>query len=306
MTLSDLKKAYMSSSIPKAKYIDEMFKRHGLLFQYSDFLKRTDISKIVIDNSRVLMTCRDGIEIVCSPSDKRLAPIDALNFNTYEKPELETSLMLIENKFTVFDIGANVGWYSLHYSKAFPKISIYAFEPIGETYKYLKENIQINTAKNISTYNFGFSDQAGFKTFYFRKEESVSASMADLRSDRNARKTKCKMLRLDDFSARNNIKIDFIKCDVEGSELLVVKGGMGAISKYRPVIFAEMLRKWSAKFGYHPNELIKLLKDVGYTCFRIKNGKLSLFKQMTDLTTETNFFFLHSHKHKDKIKRLLR
>lgn len=304
MNLNDLKKAYFNNSIAKAKYIDDMFRVHKILFEYGDFVKKTDISKIVIGDSKVTMICRDGIEIICDSNDKRLAPIDALNFNTYEKVELETSLKLMENNFSVFDIGANIGWYSLHFSKKFPDTKILAFEPIKRTFDYLLENIKTNGAKNISTYNFGFSEEAGTETFYFRNEESVSTSMADLKDDKKARKIKCRMMRLDDFSSRNSIKIDFIKCDVEGSELLVIKGGMLVISKYKPIIFMEMLRKWSAKFGYHPNELINILNNVGYQCFRIKNGKLSKFKQMTDLTAETNFFFLHSTKHEDKIKKL--
>lgn len=304
MNLNDLKKAYFNKTIAKAKYTDDMFRVHKLLFEYSHFLKKTDISKIVIGDSRVSMTCRDGIEIICDPNDKRLAPIDALNFNTYEKTELEIAIKLIENNFSVFDIGANVGWYSLHFSKKFPNARILAFEPVKKTFDYLLENIHINGTKNISAYNFGFSEEAGTETFYFRNEESVSASMVDLKDDKKARKIKCKMVCLDDFSSRNNLKIDFIKCDIEGSELLAIKGGRKAISKHKPIIFMEMLRKWSAKFNYHPNELINLLNDMGYLCFKIKNGRLSKFKKMTDLTVETNFFFLHNLRHKDKIKRL--
>ncbi len=87
-------------------------------------------------------------------------------------------------------------------------------------------------------------------------------------------------------------KLDFIKCDVEGAELLTFQGGLKTITKYKPIVFTEMLRKWSAKFNYHPNEIIELFKDIGYGCYFVVNDKLHEIKMMTDETIETNFFFL--------------
>lgn len=57
-----------------------------------------------------------------------------------------------------------------------------------------------------------------------------------------------------------------------------------------------MLRKWSAKFNYHPNDIIQLLAGIGYRCFTAQNDKLVPFSRMDENTTETNFFFL-PHKH---------
>jgi hypothetical protein len=58
-----------------------------------------------------------------------------------------------------------------------------------------------------------------------------------------------------------------------------------------------MLRKWSAKFGYHPNDIINLFKDLNYSCFSLKEDKLSPFFNMNEETIETNFFFLHNDQH---------
>lgn len=66
-----------------------------------------------------------------------------------------------------------------------------------------------------------------------------------------------------------------------------------------------MLRKWSAKFNYHPNEIINLFKKMGYGCYFVDSGELKEIKEMTDKTIETNFFFLHADKHFNIIKELL-
>ena len=85
---------------------------------------------------------------------------------------------------------------------------------------------------------------------------------------------------------------------MEGAELLVYKGGLQTINAFKPIVFTEMLRKWSAKFGYHPNDIIALFALQGYECF-INNGnhQLSEIKEVTESTANTNFFFLHLEKH---------
>jgi hypothetical protein len=56
----------------------------------------------------------------------------------------------------------------------------------------------------------------------------------------------------------------------------------------------EMLRKWAAGFGYHPNDIIDLFAGLGYKCF---DSTLKPFGRMDEATTETNFFFLHPDTH---------
>jgi hypothetical protein len=65
----------------------------------------------------------------------------------------------------------------------------------------------------------------------------------------------------------------------------------------KQLIFTEMLRKWSAKFNSHPNEIIDLLSGIGYRCFATRENHLIEIFSMDESTIETNFFFLHSEKH---------
>ena len=69
-----------------------------------------------------------------------------------------------------------------------------------------------------------------------------------------------------------------------------------------------MLRKWSKKFDYHPNDIIDLLKGAGYSCYAIQENALSLISQVTDDTIETNFLFLDENKerHKNILDKLLK
>ena len=60
----------------------------------------------------------------------------------------------------------------------------------------------------------------------------------------------------------------------------------------------ELLRKWSKPFGYHPNDVIELLRRLGYDCYTFEGSGLARFNTMTEDTRQTNFFFAHPEKHR--------
>jgi len=238
-------------------------------------------------------------------NDQRITPIEILNFNYYENNESKIIYKLIDENFTIFDIGANFGWYSINFSNINKGIRTYAFEPIPNTYKKLVENIKLNDLKNIETFNFGLYNKNTDLTFYYYPQESGNASSVNLKPEKNSQEFKCKVIILDDFIKKNKINsLDFIKCDVEGAEIFVFEGGKKSIELYKPIIFTEMLRKWSAKFGYHPNKIIDFFEEKGYGCFVSNVTGLTEITEITEETIETNFFFLHEEKHANKITSL--
>lgn len=306
MSLFECKTKYQTGLIDKPSYIEEMYSLHSKLFEYANFIKHTDISNIEIQDNQLIMKLRSsGIKLLCESLDKRAAPIETLNFDFYEKSDADMIFNLIEPQMIFFDIGANIGWYSINVAKRDSTIQVYAFEPIPVTYNILKNNVSLNKTDNVYLYNMGFSETNQELVFYFDPLQSGNASARNLNSHDNIQKIISKTEKLDDFFINNSLnKIDFVKCDVEGAELLVFRGGIETIRKHQPIIFTEMLRKWSQKFDYHPNEIIELFSEIGYRCFNAKNNKLVEFFRMDEETFETNFFFLHSIKHEAKIKNL--
>ena len=306
MKLNELKSRYYEGTLEKPIYIKEMHQIHQALFEYAEFIRETDIKSITISDDIVIMTSRStDIKIICDPTDERIAPIEILNFNYYEKTDFEMVLKLIKDDMTIFDIGANIGWYTINMSKIQPNAKIFAFEPIPKTFDQLNKNTDLNRISNTFLFNFGFSNIEGNIEFYYYPEGSVNASLANLSESTHIEKIICYVRKLDDFVDENRLHLDFIKCDVEGAELFVFQGGIKTIEQEKPIIFTELLRKWSAKFNYHPNELITLLNDLGYRCFTAKNGKFIEFLTMTDTTIESTFFFLHATKHKEIIDKYL-
>ncbi|MFA6195040.1 MAG: FkbM family methyltransferase [Sulfurimonas sp.] len=306
MKMQEFEKRFLEGKVAKAEYISGMYSNnHDVLFEYSEFIKSRDIQKIEISDDSVIMTSRElGIKIVCNRYDERIAPIEILNFRNYEKDDSDMIYRLAKDGDTIFDIGGNMGWYSIGLYKTKKDVDIHTFEPIPSTYESLVSNVKINGAK-IKINKFGLSDKKQDLTFYFHKEGSVNASAAIMNEDRENIEVICHVDTLDNYFNEQKLeKLDFIKCDVEGAELLTFKGGVQTIKRCKPIVFTEMLRKWSAKFNYHPNEIIQLFKNMGYGCYFVSNEKLKEITEMTDETVETNFFFLHSQKHSEQLMEL--
>ncbi|MBN9299410.1 MAG: FkbM family methyltransferase [Filimonas sp.] len=298
MSLFDIKEQFATKQVDKWQYIDKMYEVHSMLFDYASFIKGTNISKIEIEDGNVIMTFRDsGVKFICAAGDKRLAPFDALNFGGYEEEELSMQMALIGKYDVVFDIGANYGWYAAHMAKRFPEAKIFSFEPIPKTYESLQKNLSLNNIHNVTAVNIGMGEQKDRFVFYYDPQLSVNASMSNLTNAASVESTVCEVSTLDHFSIERGLKVDFIKCDIEGAELLAFKGGRALLERDKPIIFSEMLRKWTAKFNYHPNDIIDFLKELGYTCFVISEGKLMPFSRVDENTSETNYFFLHAEKH---------
>jgi len=205
-----------------------------------------------------------------------------------------------------FDIGANIGWYSLNIGIAKRGVKVFSFEPVPHTYNQLLRNLKFNPCENITPFNFGFSKKSGDFDFYYYPEGSGNASSANLTDRADVERILCKVSTLDEFIQTSNLRIDFIKCDVEGAELFVFQGGLEVIKRNLPIVFSEILRKWSAKFGYNPNEIFKFFSLLGYRTFTVKDNYLVEFYEMDESTVSTNFFFLHAQKHSHLIKRFLR
>ncbi|MEO8502787.1 MAG: FkbM family methyltransferase [Acidobacteriota bacterium] len=305
MTLAELERAFADGELPKADYIEQIFRLHRQLFDYADFLRRTGISAIEVSERGVLMRARDGdLLLKCDPDDRRLAPIEILNFGHFEAAELAMVLALVEPNATVFDIGANIGWYSMQLARRVPGVRLFAFEPVPKTYRLLQEHLALNGISTVRTFPYGFSDRAGEITFYVDPQGSGNASAANLTGLERVQQVTCRVERVDDVARELEARVDFIKCDVEGAELLVFRGAEDTLRRQRPAVFVEMLRKWALKFDYHPNDTIAHFASLGYRCFALHGERLAPFTAMDETTTETNFFFLDPVRHAAALARL--
>lgn len=277
----------------------------------SCLLKDSIVENFSCDKNGVYITLNrnfGNLKLYIHETDLDSAPMWLTCFGSYEKNETEIVRKLVNmlpDDAVIFDIGANVGWYSLMLTKCFKGVKVYSFEPAPENFVRLQRNFQLNGLDNKGLINKGLYNTQGEIDFHFNPERTGASSIRDILG-KNLATIKVDMDTMDNWVKTNNISnLHFIKCDVEGAELFVYQGGIEAIKKYKPIVFSEMLRKWASKYNYHPNDIIKLFSDIGYKCFVInKNNMLKELEYVDEETVETNYFFLHSEVHSQIINDL--
>lgn len=309
----EIKTQYENSKKERADRAEYQKNVHSHLMEMTDIkllLEGSNVNRLMVDESGIYAELKTGIKLYMNENDYMEVPVVCLCGGDYETEETKMVSRILDvykdvKGFTVLDIGANIGWYSLNILKRYPRMQVFSFEPGPVTYGRLKRNFALNGFSTERLVNLGFYKENGMLDFYYDTEESGASSLVNLRGKAGVRKDSVRMVKLDDWAADHEIdRVDFIKCDVEGSEFFVYQGGAKTIEKCRPIIFSEMLRKWCGKFGYHPNDIISFLRGLGYACFVIRGTGLAQIDTVEESTVETNYFFLHEEKHRDLIGEL--
>lgn len=274
--------------------------RHRVIAEHAAALQGTEIAALVVEPEGLSATLRNGLSFALDPEALREAPNIILAQGGYETFELALISRLARGAEVVFDIGANIGWYSLHIAQQEPQARVYAFEPVPTTHERLLINLARNVAGNrVTPVKDGLTDAPGaFDMFVPATSGSPAASLSELHPGEGSRRVSCRFTTLDEFVDDNAIdRLDFLKCDVEGAELRVLKGGAKSLARFRPAIVIELLRKWSAAFGYHPNDVLDLFAALGYDCYGVGDHALTKIERVTDDTRETNYVFLDPARH---------
>lgn len=300
--LTSIKNKFSLGQISREKYWDAMQLSHLNLREYHELLDNSDIESIQINSENLIINLHCGAKFYWDPEEVRGSANVLVNDGVNEPGYSDIIFAAAQNKKTIFDIGANVGYYTVHLAKKLCNYGghIHAFEPLIQTFDRLCANINLNNLTQFVTLNnIGLSDKEGTVEFFQPKYSgSVASSMKNLHPEEYSQISQVKMETLDEYCNKKNIRsIDVMKIDVEGAELLVVQGGSVIIQKSSPIIFIELLRKWSNPFGYHPNDLLKILYGYGYKCWTQENERIIPFEWMTDATVQTNFILVQESFH---------
>jgi len=132
----------------------------------------------------------------------------------------------------VFDIGANVGFYTLLASTLVGAGGhVYAFEPLPRNIDYLRQHLLLNQVNNVTVIEAAASAGTGFATF----EDGGPSAMGHLSLSGSLQ---VKTVGIDDLISRGIVRSpDVLKLDVEGDEMLVLSGARSALERSKPTIF---------------------------------------------------------------------
>lgn len=132
----------------------------------------------------------------------------------------------------VFDVGANVGDWSMRAAVALPEATIHAFEPVPDTHGALARSAASLPGRIIANAS-GLSDRDGAIALTVMADDSTLSSIVKLHEG-EGRQVDCAMRAGDAYMAEQGIdRIDLLKIDVEGAEHLVLAGFARALAEGR-------------------------------------------------------------------------
>jgi FkbM family methyltransferase len=170
----------------------------------------------------------------------------------------------IQNKQTIIDVGANLGYYTLNFAKKNPDGNIIAFEPYHVNHNVLTENVSLNKFKNISCFQMGLG--ASNTTSHLSRINDRNLGMVQINNNQIHNNTNSiNITTLDYFLTQENIsQIDLIKVDIEGYEYEFLKGAEQTLKSFFPTLFIEICDKNLRKYNTTPNQVIDFLENLGY------------------------------------------
>lgn len=184
------------------------------------------------------------------------------------------------NPTTIIDVGANIGGYTGDMMTYFPESHYYCIEPNPQTYKLLQANLK--TKPNTHLYQKAVSDTSNQTVTLFDfadhaplKPTQPTATMASLYQDvikdfhhQPAKKYRVKTISLDDFIQTQKLKtIDWLKIDVEGHELSVLKGAKKGIRSQKINLIQFEFNDMHAYSRTFFKDIVEALR--GYTLYRL-------------------------------------
>jgi FkbM family methyltransferase len=199
---------------------------------------------------------------------------DYFNTGFYEKGYVDWSIEnFVKPDKNCIDIGAHIGWYSVNLAKKAKHV--YAFECSPKSFNYLCANIALNSVDyKITKYNTALSSTNGNTDYFIRDPKDgggngISKFNCDIIKNTNS--IKVPMTTLDSFGITN---VNFIKIDVEGHELEVLKGSVQTIidNNYPKILF-ESWDEDKESNGVPAIELrrnlFEFLQSLGYKMVRV-------------------------------------
>ncbi len=231
-----------------------------------------------------------------------------LNIKNEKKIFNLKKILDVNQKLNFIDIGSNIGSVALPLSSLYFKSNIYAIEPTFFAFKKLLKNISLNPKlkKKIKALNFMINDDKNIKkvhsswNFYnFDTKHKIHLGSLKKINTKN-------IISLNNLVKRLKKKIHFIKIDVDGFELNVLKSGNKCIKKNKPIIHIEFAPYLHNEFGYSTNELIHYIQNNLDYEFYDENFKrvFDIKNYVKNIKKRSENFFLINKKDNNSKKKL--
>jgi len=175
----------------------------------------------------------------------------------------------VKNGDVFIDVGAHVGKYALKIAKRYPKSLVIAIEPGRRRLQFdaLIDGIKKNKLRNVIPLNIAAWDEETELRLRVYTDTGISSVLEDLGSGRLLRVEEVKARPLDAVIHELSLShVDWVKIDVEGAELHVLRGFKNGIAKFKPKIIIEVK-------DFNRKEVFKFFEELNYECKHISEDE---------------------------------
>jgi FkbM family methyltransferase len=230
-------------------------------------------------------------------------------FGTWEPRLARAVQRLVLPGDTCLDVGANIGWYTLLLARvAGPAGRVYALEPDPRAHARLLENVGLNLwARNVAAHQLAVADAPGTSTLFVTPEALYSSLYHQAHG--GAAGEEVRVTTLDAFAEEQGIgPVHFVKCDVEGAEMAVLRGAERLLTREAPpVVQLEVNPQTSTGAGTSTAGMLGWLGERGYRFYRVAvTGRLLECSGEEAAGLLTDIFCLNPRTHADRLQRGLR
>lgn len=200
------------------------------------------------------------------------------NLSRFETKELAFAERFLQPTMTVLDVGAHQGLYTLLAAKRVgPSGRVFSFEPSPRERRALRMNLALNFCRNVAVQPVALGDQEATADLFVVDEYNTGYnSLRPPSVPQPTTRIAVPVRTLDNWASEKLVgRVDFIKLDVEGAELSVLKGAIALLTRTHPVLLVEVADARTIAWGYPAEEIVRFLRSIGYDCFQIlDNAKL--------------------------------
>jgi FkbM family methyltransferase len=165
---------------------------------------------------------------------------------------------------TVIDIGANIGFYTLECAVAVgPTGRVVSIEAAPEHARAVRDNLQLNVIGNVTVLEVALGESA--REAVLTRPDGANLGMFTLGAVSGRQEYRVQVRTLDEMLEKEGVThVDFIKIDIEGSELGALRGASRLIERSRPTILIELNDAALRSCGSSPHAVKRLLQSAGY------------------------------------------
>lgn len=196
----------------------------------------------------------------------------------FEKDELNLVKKLLSHGDVFFDVGANIGVYTLIASQLVgDNGQVHSFEPLPDVNDLLNTNVRLNKCNNVTVNPFAVGDRDGTTQIFINAQNALS-SLGNTNRGAVLQSQNVRIVTLDSYSSSANLsRIDFLKIDVEGFEGHVLRGAEEILDRSTNlIVMSELAKKNFKPLGFSVKDVIDWMRGKNFEVWMIRSNEKGL------------------------------